>query len=193
MGVRMIAVREAEPGDAEGMAAVQVAGWQHAYASFMPAEFIAARTPAIRTGEWRDRLDDPPADVVHVVAEDEGRIVGIASGGPPMGDEVVIEGNTSDYEGQCYGLYVAPDRIGHGIGHRLLGRLSWHLLSADHTSLVLWAFEKNAYRGFYDRLGGREIAKGRWEVDGITLIEIAYGWPDIGHVIHACLNRSTKH
>ena len=182
----MTAVRDARVDDAAAMARIQVAGWQHAYGHFMPAEFIAARSPEIRTKEWRVRLRDQPADVVHLVAEDEGQIVGIASGGPPMGDEVVIEGDTSDCDGQCYGLYVAPVRIGLGIGRRLLGKLGSRLLLAGRTSFVLWAFEKNVYRRFYDRLGGREIARGRWDVDGITLIEIAYGWPDIRALIDAC-------
>ncbi len=182
----MTAVRDARVDDAAAMARVQVAGWHNAYAHFMPAEFIAARSPEIRTKEWRERLDDQPVEVVHLVAEDEGQIVGIASGGPPMGDEVVIEGDTSDYDGQCYGIYVTPVRIGQGIGRRLLGKLGSRLLFAGRTSFVLWAFEKNTYRGFYDRLGGREIARGRWDVDGITLIEIAYGWPDIRALIDAC-------
>ena len=185
-------VREAEPDDARAMAEVQIAGWQHAYAGFMPAEFIATRTLDVRAQEWRGRLEQQPDDVTHVVAEDEGRIVGIASGGRPMGEEVVIEGDTRDYQGQCYGLYVMPDRIGQGIGHRLLGGLSWRLLSSGRPSLVLWAFEKNPYRRFYHGLDGREVARGRWDVDGISLIEIAYGWPDIGWLIHACLNRAKK-
>lgn len=183
----MIAVRDARLADAEGMARVQVEGWRHAYGGFMPAEFIAARSLAVRTREWGERLAAPAPGTIGLVAEKAGRVVGIAGGGPPLGDEKIVDGDIEEFTAQVYGLYVEPGQIGQGLGRRLLAGLAQRLAQAGHANLVLWAFEENSYRRFYDRLGGRVVARGLWDVDGIRLDEIAYGWADVGALVEACL------
>ena len=45
---------------------------------------------------------------VHLVAVEEGAVLGFASGGPPLRDEVIVEGDTSAYTAQLYAIYVAP-------------------------------------------------------------------------------------
>ena len=118
--------------------------------------------------------------------------MGIASGGPAMGDEVVDRRAMTSAlrRAQClYGLYVTtdPDLAAASdagccwaISARACSKLGTHKLRA------LGFRRRTLIGGFYDRLGGREIARGRWDVDGITLIEIAYGWPDIRSLIEAC-------
>jgi len=183
----LIALRDARPIDAEGIARVQVAGWRHAYSGFMPADFIAARDLAVRTREWRERLAAPAPGTIGLLADKAGQVVGIASGGPPLGDETIMEGDIKGFSAQVYGLYIEPGLIGQGIGRRLLGNLAGRLARAGHANLVLWAFERNPFRRFYDRIGGRVIARGVWNVDQVSLNEIAYGWADIRVLIQACV------
>ena len=160
----MIAVREAAFADAEAMAAIQVAGWDHAYSHLMSKEFRAARGTVLRSAEWRERLGTPNPGTAHLVADRSGEVVGIAGGGPRLDDEVIVEGDVSQFNAQAYGLYVAPALLGQGIGRQLLGELALRLAIVGNTSLVLWVFENNPYRRFYERLDGRQIARASWDI-----------------------------
>jgi len=71
-----------------------------------------------------------------------------------------------------------PTTYGRGIGRLLLGRLAARLAASGHRNLCLWAFELNAYRGFYDRLGGKAEARAVWHVGDTVIREMAYGWAD---------------
>ena len=187
----MIAVRDAIPADAEGMARIQVAGWTKAYASFIPDRIPASYSVDVRRSEWQKRLVEPASGVVTLVAIEGTQMLGICGGGPPLRDETITEGNTDLYTAQVYGLYVEPQRYGRGIGRLLLGRLAQRLASLGHANLCLWAFELNAYRSFYDRLGGRAEARAVWHVGDAAIREMAYGWRDIGLLIEACFEGAT--
>jgi GNAT superfamily N-acetyltransferase len=179
-------IRDAALDDAEAMARIQVEGWNRAYASFIPDQLPASYDIGVRHAQWRERLADPAPGTVHLVAAEGDAILAIAGGGPPLRDEVIVEGDTDTYTSQVYGLYVTPARYGGGIGRLMLGELATRLARQGHENLCLWAFELNPFRRFYDRLGGQQIARGEWQIAGTTIIEIAYGWPEIGDLIWAC-------
>jgi GNAT superfamily N-acetyltransferase len=183
----LIVVREAKLTDAEAMARIQVAGWTKAYASFIPDRIPASYSVDVRRSEWQKRLAEPAPATVNLVAVEGARILGICGGGPPLRDETITEGDTDAYTAQVYGLYVAPDHYGRGIGRLLLGRLAARLAASGHRNLCLWAFELNAYRGFYDRLGGKAEARAVWHVGDTVIREMAYGWADIDSLVEACL------
>ena len=182
----MIGIRDAALADADAMARIQVAGWTKAYASFIPDRIPASYSVDVRRSEWQKRLAESVRDVVTLVAVDGAAIVGIAGGGPPLREEAIIEGDINAYTAQVYGLYVAPDRFRQGIGRLLLGSLAQRLADFGHGNLVLWAFERNPYRGFYDRLGGRQEARAQWQLGDALIEEMAYGWPEIDTLIRAC-------
>jgi ribosomal protein S18 acetylase RimI-like enzyme len=121
---RGMLIREARPADAHSMARIQVDGWRKAYASFIPDRIPASYSFDVRLAEWRKRLAESRAGTAHLVGVGAGEIVGICSGGPPLRDEVIVEGGTAEYTAQVYGLYVAPARYRRGIGRRLLGALA---------------------------------------------------------------------
>jgi GNAT superfamily N-acetyltransferase len=179
-------IRDATLGDAEAMARVQVDGWSRAYASFIPDQLPASYDVEIRHAQWRERLAVPDPGTVHLLAAEADAVLAIASGGPPLRDEVIVEGDTDSYTSQVYGLYVTPTRYGGGIGRRILGELATRFAHQGHQNLCLWAFELNPFRRFYDRLGGQPIARAEWRIADTTITEIAYGWPEIGDLIWAC-------
>ena len=189
MSESRIVVREARLGDAVGMARIQVLGWGHAFGHIMSREFLAARGFEVREGEWRQRLEKPKTGTVHLVAEEAGDVVGVASGGPVLKDEVIVEGDVSAYTAQAYMIYVATDRLSRGIGHLLLGDLAQRLSQAGHRNLILWVFADNPYRRFYDALGGKPVAKAVWDIGESVLSELGYGWTDIHDLIGACANK----
>ena len=38
-------------------------------------------------------------------------------------------------------------------------------------------------RRFYEALGGTVVGEQRIEIGGVTLVEVAYGWPDAGALL----------
>ena len=68
-----------------------------------------------------------------------------------------------------------------GLGRRLLARLATHLLDAGCKSAAVWVLRDSASaRGFYQALGAEPVGvEGVWEVGGVTLPDIAYGWRDL--------------
>jgi GNAT superfamily N-acetyltransferase len=184
--VSLLLIRDATIDDAEGMARIQVEGWNRAYASFIPDQLPASYDIGLRETQWRERLAQPAPGTVHLLAAEGDAILAVASGGPPLRDEVIVEGNTDEYTCQVYGLYVAPARYGGGIGRRILCELATRFTLQGHENLCLWAFELNPFRRFYDRLGGQLVARAEWTVGDTIVSEIAYGWPEIGALIWAC-------
>jgi hypothetical protein len=56
-------------------------------------------------------------------------------------------------------------------------------------SMLLWVLEANApARRFYGKLGGSVVRDRPIDVGGVTLTEVAYGWPRLG----VLLNRSAE-
>ena len=46
--------------------------------------------------------------------------------------------------------------------------------------MLLWVLEANApARTFYEDLGGRVVREQPIDVGGVTLTEVAYGWPHL--------------
>jgi hypothetical protein len=47
--------------------------------------------------------------------------------------------------------------------------------------MLLWVFADNQpARGFYESLGGIPVAEDGFELGGAWLVEVAYGWRDLG-------------
>lgn len=53
------------------------------------------------------------------------------------------------------------------------------LAAGDSRSMLLWVLETNApARSFYHTLGGAVVGKQPIDIGGVSLVEVAYGWPD---------------
>jgi len=182
-------IRDATLADAEAIARVRVEGWNRAYGEFIPERLPVSWTWEEQTADWRRQLAARVDGRIHLVALEDGEILAFASGGPPLRDEVIVEGDTDAYTAQVYSIYVMPGRYGGGIGTRLLGDLAERLAEAGHRNLCLWALELNPFRRFYPKLGGVIVARGEWKVGDVLVLEMAYGWPDISDLIEACSPR----
>jgi GNAT superfamily N-acetyltransferase len=181
-----LVIRAAGPADAAGIARIRVDGWNAAYGAFIPERLPVSWSWEQQTAEWGGYLAASGDGRIHLVALEGTEMLAFASGGPPLRDEVIVEGDTAAYTAQVYSIYVQPGRYGGGIGTRLLGDLARRLAEAGHANLHLWALALNPFRRFYPKLGGALVARGEWKVGDVLVEEMAYGWPDIGVLIEAC-------
>jgi len=134
-------VRVATPADAPGIRRVADAAWHDAHAPIIGEESVEAfLAEHYDVADLRARYRD--GDSTTFVAEDDGEVVGYASGVP--GEEAYDLGS----------IYVHPERQGEGVGSRLLEAVESRGREEDYDTVRLIVMADNgAARGFYEARG----------------------------------------
>ncbi len=197
-----IIIRRGRPADAAGIARVHVDSWRTSYQGIVPADFLAGLSYERRQQRWDDILtrtdrraphaqrgtssgawwDDIQArtdggGVVYVAEDEAGQIVGFAAGGPERNGDPV-------YRGEVYAIYLLAGQQRRGAGRRLMGAVAADLAAAGLHSLLLWVLAENApARRFYAALGGVPLREQTFELGGVPVVEVAYGWADTAGLI----------
>lgn len=167
----MLTIRPAETEDAPAIAKVHVDTWRMAYRGIVPQDYLDTMTVQNRTIGWV-RLLQRSSDLVTLVSEDDnGRVVGFASGGR-------LRHRDPRFEAEISSLYISPRAQRGGHGRRLFMALSNRLSQRGLRGLFVWVLAENAARGFYEVLGGREVNEITRDFAGVPLREIGYGWAE---------------
>lgn len=152
-----IAIRGAEPGDADAILRVRARTWQAAYSHIFPPdqlEAMSAESASSRwTAWWRGIIEDPAPKSHTLVADEAGEIVGFAHLG--------LERDAAGPEpiGELYAIYVLPGTWGRGVGQALMAEAIARFRADGFPEVVLWVLEDNPRtRRFYELAG--------WQVDG---------------------------
>jgi GNAT superfamily N-acetyltransferase len=165
----MNSIRLAEMQDAAAIAHVHVQSWLTTYNGLVPEEYLASLNEAERVPLWQEWLT---RDINVFVAEIEGKIVGFAGGGP-------IREPLAAYDAELYAIYLLEEVQGRGIGKDLLSAVAEALVGKDHRSMLVWVLEQNPAVRFYEKTGAEHLMSKRIEIGGISLTELALGWPDL--------------
>lgn len=87
-----------------------------------------------------------------------------------------VRGRTQ-YQGEIYELYLAPNYQGLGFGEHLFEAARGALDERRLNGLVVWALSANtAAADFYWRRGGRPVGKAYDKIGGIKLEKTGYAW-----------------
>ncbi|HEV2140702.1 MAG TPA: GNAT family N-acetyltransferase [Candidatus Dormibacteraeota bacterium] len=167
-------MRPAEIEDAAAIAAVHVATWRSTYRGLLPADYLAALDEAGYDERWKRTLDEGVGRVY--VAEDEGRVVGFASGGPERAGE-------DGYAGELYAIYILEQAQGRGHGRRLVQAVVGGLREMKLPDMIVWVLRDNgSARKFYERLGGIYVRVQPITIGSTLLQEVSYGWKSLDSV-----------
>lgn len=90
-------IREAKVSDATGIAFVHVESWKTTYRNILPKEFLTNLSFKRREQFWEKSI---PEGHVFVAENDEGQIVGFASGGRER------SGKYEGYKGELTSIYI---------------------------------------------------------------------------------------
>jgi ribosomal protein S18 acetylase RimI-like enzyme len=169
-------IRTASVEDAQALAEVHVASWNHNYRGILPDETLAGATLEKRLAQWQRLLaslpDVPDRETVFVGVESSGLIRGFVHGGKER------EADTP-FDAEIYAIYLHPEAQRHGLGTRLCGHMAAWFAAHGYKTLRLWVLEKNPARAFYERLGGRLLSEFHDDVyAGVTVRHLSYGWDD---------------
>ena len=162
-------VRTASPSDAQAMGEVHVRAWRAAYRGILSDALLDGLTASKSAEGWARAIAGAGDERVVLVAEDEGRVVGFAGGGP-----AVPEGEDGRFE--LYVLNVDPARWSRGLGGALLDRFVAWTSGRGERGLMLRVARDNARaRRFYERRGwawdGTEASR---ELLGDRVVECRY-------------------
>lgn len=165
----MNSIRLAEARDASAIAHVHVQSWLTTYKGLVPEEYLASLNEAERIPLWQKWL---ALDISVFVAEVDGKIAGFASGGP-------IREPLAAYDAELYTIYLLEEAQGRGIGKNLLSAVAEALIGKGHMSMLVWVLERNPAVRFYEKTGAERLTSKQIEIGGISLTELALGWPDL--------------
>ena len=183
MAMGEITIRPARPGDARGIARLDVETWRATYAGVLSPAYLVGLSERRREAGWRSVILREPRDV-RVAVDSVGAILGFGSCGPNRGDRF--------FAGEVFTLYVAPDWQNQGIGRRLLIALFRRLVAAGRNSAILWVLRDNPSRFFYERLGGHQVSRKSLAVGGTAIEATAYGWRNLPGFLAAVSSEDRK-
>jgi len=165
-------IRKAIVVDAPEIAQVGIASWNETYRGIVPDSHLDRMDVAERTRWTEGYLNDPKVAFYTMVAEQDGEIVGYAAGGPNRTSEEA-------YQGELYTLYLLQKAQKQGIGRQLVQAVAVELAAQGYGSMCVGVLRDNPARGFYERLGAVYLRQGSFIVDGVEIVEMLYGWPDL--------------
>jgi ribosomal protein S18 acetylase RimI-like enzyme len=186
-----VAIRRAQPDDAEAIATVHVTAWRQTYTGLVPARMLNAFPVARRIRRWHRILASPDPSresAVFVATLPDRTILGFGSCGRQPAPDLVAAG----FAGEVSALYLLAAHQRRGIGRRLMALMAQDLLARDMRGAALWVLRDNApARRFYETLGAQVVGqrvetvdehltgRRRRAQDQALLHELAYGWPDL--------------
>jgi ribosomal protein S18 acetylase RimI-like enzyme len=168
-------IRPARIADAPGIGKVQVDSWRSSYKGLIADEFLATLSYEHRTQVWSQNLSYPKNNGFLYVAESKpDEIVGfVAAGAEREGDP--------NYQGELYAIYLLHEVKRQGLGRRLVDAVMRELSERGFSSMLLWVLKDNLpARKFYEALGGIYLCEKPIEIGSQRLIEVAYGWKNLG-------------
>ena len=172
-------IRPATTADCRAIAEVHVASWQQTYDGLLPKAVIERQSVDDRETLWRRTLERDPRLSDVFVAEQDGAVVGFVASGPRRGDAL-------KEDGEIYALYLLRAHQRRGVGRALCKAAAQRLRERGLRSAAAWVLRENEpARRFYERIGGRAAGERSMTDDGATLVEVAYGWNDLGPLADA--------
>ena len=156
------------------MARVHVDSWRTTYAGLVPDDYLAGLSYERSEQQWRRGLTNATAASCYFVVETEGgQIVGFATGGP-------LREPVADYRGELYAIYLLHSFQQLGLGRGLVAQVAGWLRQRDLNSMLVWVLKGNPACRFYEKLGGVWVLEKAFELGGAALVEVGYGWREVG-------------
>jgi GNAT superfamily N-acetyltransferase len=162
-------LRVATVADALGIARVHVDSWRTTYRGLLPDDLLDNLSYESRAEGWERFIARGNFSDLSYVAEEEGEIVGFVHGGP-------VREFPGEYTGEIYAIYLLASQHGKGTGRALFEQAATGLAERGFNNFMLWVLDGNPTRGFYEHMGGVELAQKQEQLGGKTVTEIAYGW-----------------
>jgi GNAT superfamily N-acetyltransferase len=171
-------VRRALPGDGAGIGQVHVESWRTTYRGLVPQAYLDALSAEQRGAWWEKVIREADGDAKNlwVAVDDTAQVGGFANGGKT---HLEVHGFT----GELYAIYLLESVQRQGLGRALMKRVAADLWAEGHRTMLLGVLKENPACRFYERMGGVPIKEETIERGGKELVEVFYGWHDLGALL----------
>jgi GNAT superfamily N-acetyltransferase len=180
-------IRPAVSGDKAALAHIHVAVWRSDYRGIVPDGYLAAlsvdnRGDLAGDEEGRDyrRMIEDPEVLTYVAEAPAAGVVGFSVGGPYKDEGHRL---SRAFSGELYYAYVLSEHQGRGVGTGLIRAVARGLSDRGMGSMMVWVFAEYRAASLYERLGGVRVGRREVELGGRRIIDVAYGWVDIGTIL----------
>ncbi|KAK3196800.1 hypothetical protein K4F52_000144 [Lecanicillium sp. MT-2017a] len=167
-----VTIRKATPEDAASVAQIHIQSWRETYTGIVPQSYLDSLNVETRTANWTSHLQRKGSFDVYLALLD-GQAVGIAAGGKRRETETA-----ATYQGELFLVYVLQSAKGKGIGRILTKKVAGMIREDGLRGAMLWVLERNPSKGFYEHVGGKEVARKTIEIGGAELVEVMYAWDE---------------
>lgn len=151
-------VRPAEPQDAEAFTACHVACWREAYATLWGPERLEELDLEDLARRRREEIEEGTA--VHMLAERDGEVIGVAIAGPSRDEQPPVPQ-------ELYATYVRTAHYGTGVSTMLVDAV------LQGNPALLWTYRDNPRAtAFYVKQGFIPDGAERNDVAGISQIRM---------------------
>lgn len=168
-------IREAILEDCAAIAKIQVDSYQVNYGSILPEKYLSNFSYEEQQQDWQNLLKSPKDTILYVAEARTREIVGYALG-------IHNPREIPPFESEFVAIHIRQDVQRCGFGRLLFAEVCISLNAQGNNSMFLWVLAENPACDFYEKLGGKIIAKKPWENNKFfhtNIHEIAYGWEDI--------------
>ena len=129
-------ITAAERDDCHAVASIHVDSWRAAYASLLPADYLASLSVPDREASWISILETSASRTL--VAKRDGDVLGFVTFG-----HCRDQGAAAD-RGEIWALYVAPSAWSEGVGRALWEAARTLMLQRALEEASLWVLSGNA-------------------------------------------------
>lgn len=161
-----LVIRKVKYEDIEQIVDINIKEWKKVYKGIIDDDILNNLNREEKIKKWRKHYNIGNV----IVAEENGTILGYC-----RYDDNAIYENT-DIDSEIIAIYVDCDKLGNGIGRKLIEYVKNDLKNKDKTKMVIWCLEKNQNaRKFYEKMGGNLLSDEKYfEKEGKKYKEVGY-------------------
>ena len=166
-----IEIRPATADDVPQIARVHVEAWQGSFDGLAPDDYLNSLSIERREQVFAERLSEPSYKLL--VADEPNRgVVGFIDFGTP-------DFENYGYQARVYSFYLLPEFQRMGLGARLFENCFRTMAADGYASMCLDTLEMSPYRGFYEKHGGKVVARDSHKLGDVEYPTVIYGWEEL--------------
>jgi GNAT superfamily N-acetyltransferase len=162
-------VRPATESGVPAIARIHVDTWRTTYKGLIAQDYLDSLSYEQKEAQWLSGIRKNDPATCRLVAESDGRVIGIAIAGSKRPDQ------WPDVTSELYAMYVPDDQQGRGVGSKLYAHVVDFLKSQRHEKMLIQVLKGNDKTiSFYESRGAVLVGEGQVELAGRSYDHLIY-------------------
>lgn len=166
-----ISIRPATEGDVPQIAKVHVESWLSSFKGIAPDDYLNSMSVEKREKVFAERMSNGTYRLLVADQRDQG-VVGFIDFGRP-------DFENYGYDARVFSFYLLPQFQRSGLGRRLFRNCFEEMIKEGFGSMCLDTLEMSPYRKFYEKNGGKIVARDSHKLGDKEYATVIYGWENL--------------